>query len=765
MARKIFGLSYEKLIDEDAWKTGVRVFDPKAVRSWVKQGLPITHVAAVAHFFGLIGRHLEDSSISDATVKNWLYQIKAHRSNPQQFTLPDFSESGQQSRFNWQWLATEMRALVRQPVYGDKNCFLERIFIFPNGRIKTAGGDKHQDIGPLKDYILNFDFWTCESESRPLFLFGDFGIGKSSFLKILTSHMHTVGHRYFPIYIPLRELPVYDANDLVKAIKRYLDRFGQFTLNRLDRDVLLLLDGFDELNFYDKEEKWIRRHIKRLVSLAQYRHIQVIITSRPLLFLKEADNIPANATVLEIKEFEDHQVQQWIDKWKVLPGMDKSTISYARIKERLLLQIVRNPLLLYMTAKIYDTELKDNIAYSKGVIYQRFYDWTIKGKFKDEGENTPYQLPTNYRQILQNIAMTMRAIGESGAFIEFESLKRYIFEFQRELPEEDIFELNELILTGHFFKLEHRRELKYVEFGHQSFKEYLVAEKICDYLTESFRKDRFDDPKWLTLGRHLPSVEEFEFLKDLLYELPKAQLVWFYSKLRHNTSQMLIGSGGFKKVLGKINFSNDIEINTIYFRSINLLAMAYLLCHMIRIRLLEINAASLKKLDEGNINLGGQIGYIYHVCHTASGGKQYNKAWDTVKRFLEGSNFNELHLDGIDFHYADLKCTDFIKASIARCCFDTAELHAADFSHAQIQFSDFSDAACDHTVFEKARLSHVRLHNTYMVNCAFNQTEFDHVDFSGAYMKDIHFENCTFNRVLLDNIKTENCTGLPFSND
>jgi uncharacterized protein YjbI with pentapeptide repeats len=184
---------------------------------------------------------------------------------------------------------------------------------------------------------------------------------------------------------------------------------------------------------------------------------------------------------------------------------------------------------------------------------------------------------------------------------------------------------------------------------------------------------------------------------------------------------------------------------------------------MVTDHIIKIDPGHQEKLDE--YNLGERISFIYHVCHTASTGKQYNKNWDTVKRLFESSNFNKLHLHGIDFHYACLICADFIEASIVRCSLDTCELHGADFSQARIQCSDFSDSIFDHTIFDKTRFDNVQFHGTYMINCTFKKTEFINVDFSGADMEEIHFENCTFKNVLFDNIKTQNCTGLPFGDN
>jgi hypothetical protein len=408
-AKTIIGKSYEKIIADSRWDEYVKIYDLKTIRGWVKFGLPLNKVSAIADYFGVMGYEFTDERIPDLDCEKRIHTARYRRRHPDKHDADVIAVIEPDEHFRWHELEKEMLAIENQPLYEDDGYILKDIFIPQVAELKQAGTDQWKNIGDLKKFLLGFDFKAMKFETLPIVIFGDFGIGKSSFFKMLAATMLRNRHDRFPIFIPLRELPVYNPTDLVKAVGRYLDRFGSIVLNRLNREVLFLMDGFDELNLYQQDENWIRRYLEQLKSISKYKNAQVIISSRPILFLKESDNIPAGSTILKIREFDDEQIVEWINRWKLISGMAESEMRLENLRRRHLLPLVRNPLLLYMTAKIYDTELNKEVAYSKGTIYRLFYDWTIKGKFKDD--KPTHRLPDNYRKVLQNIAMTMRSVG------------------------------------------------------------------------------------------------------------------------------------------------------------------------------------------------------------------------------------------------------------------------------------------------------------------------------------------------------------------
>ncbi len=760
-ARNILGKSYQTLVTDNRWEKCVGVYDSKTVRGWVHNGLPENRIGAVASYFGVRGDRFTDPGIDSLEFSREIYAQRHRREHPESEKETEEKDS---VLFDWNGLAAEMKLLSRQPVYAEPHCTLQDIFISRNAQFKHNGDRAWDDVGDLTTYLLNFNFGNERKKKRPVILYGDFGIGKTSFLKMFAAHLVSENHRYFPVYIPLRELPLHSPDNPAKAIAGYLDKFGDFRINQVAQKLLLLLDGFDELNYFRNDIEWIKKAFRQLLSLYRYPNIHILISSRPILFLKEENNIPEGSPIINILELENMQIGQWIDAWKKTRGHTRASISLKGLETRNLLPVTRNPLLLYMTAKIFDTELTEKLQYSKGIIYQRFYDWTIQGKF--EKDEQAHILPGNYRETLQNIAMTIRSTGANNEYIDYEALKQGMERLQLTFPGESVFRDSKILLVAHFFKAGKKDELRYIEFAHKSFREYLVAEKIFDYFRSIIKKKQFDPIEWLGMGRMLPSREEFDFLGDLLRTLKREELIWLKKKLTSGRMlPLLVSTGTFRKVLEETNLCETGDIGTIYFRSINLSCLTYIAVNLIQ--------ATLRQEYDGGTDDESEISetpakkyataYIYHTCQTTVGSIQkdsrYNKNWVTAKAFMGGLDQSGLVLDGVDFSYASLNRTTFVNSSLKRCSFFGADAILTDFSGTDCQGADYSKSFCSNTIFAKSRLHQVTFRDAEVYCSDFRDAELVNVDFSGTRLEGCVFDGCNMKSVIFDPEKIVNCRG------
>ena len=761
-ARNILGKSYRTLVEDDRWASCVGVFDTKTIRGWVHNGIPESRIGAVASYFGVRGDRFTDPEIDALEFSREIYAWRYQREHPEN---EKETEGKDTDLFDWNGLAAEMKLLAGQPVYAEPHCTLQDIFVSQNAQFKHNGNRAWDDVGDLTTYLLDFDFGNERKKKRPVILYGDFGIGKTSFLKMFATHLVSENHRFFPVYIPLRELPLYNPDNPAEAIAGYLDKFGDFRINQVTRKLLLLLDGFDELNYFRNDEDWIKKAFRQFSSLYRYPNIHVLISSRPILFLKEENNIPEGAPMINILELEDGQIGQWIDAWKKTRGHARASISLEGLKTRNLLPVTRNPLLLYMTAKIFDTELSEQLQYSKGIIYQRFYDWTIQGKF--EKDEQAHNLPGNYRETLQNIAMTMRSIGSNNEYIAYDTLKQFMDKLQLTFPGESVFRDSKIVLVAHFFKTRQKDELRYIEFAHKSFREYLVAEKIFDYFRGAMGKNQSDQVKWLGMGRMLPSREEFDFLGDLLRTLKREELICLYEKLTSGQMlHLLISSGMYRNILERTNLRETGDVGTIYFRSINLSCLAYIAGNLIQSILRQGYGASSD--DDSDIiseppSRKYATVYIYHICRSTPGNMQkdnlYKKNWLTAKSFMGGLDESGLTLDGVDFSHANLNRTTFANSSLKRCSFIGADTILTDFTGADCRGADFSKSFCSDTIFTKSQLHQVTFRDAELYYADFRDAELVNVDFSGAHLENCKFDGCKLENIIFDPEKIVNCRG------
>lgn len=171
-----------------------------------------------------------------------------------------------------------------------------------DGENKTYIPLKYQEGKVRKDLFLHTLDWLNSEESL-LVLLGDFGTGKSTYLKRLK---YELSQRYInsesnsiPLYIPLKNFDSYvDAesffeNQLKIELSRSL-RFEEFSKISRHNDFIILLDGFDEMGLHIDSEKR-KKHFKQLIEIIS-RANKTILTCRPAYFLSKYEM----QTVLDI---------------------------------------------------------------------------------------------------------------------------------------------------------------------------------------------------------------------------------------------------------------------------------------------------------------------------------------------------------------------------------------------------------------------------------------------------------------------------------
>lgn len=332
--------------------------------------------------------------------------------------------------------------------------------------------------------------------------------------------------------------------------------------------------------------------------------------------------------------------------------------------------------------------------------------------------------------------------------------------YQQEIPNEKIFRINEMVLVAHFFKIKDMDRIKYIEFAHKSFREYMVAEKIFDFFRESIAVQKIDMVKWLSIGRMLPKKEEFEFLRDLLYTLPDEDLQWLHGQMTGPWLHLLVSSGYLKEALKKTQFPDENEIGTIYFRSINLSCLAYIVGNMTYSKLAEQCESFCEKLSANPRFPPSRLyatRYVYHICHTSPGVSKkdslYNQNWLIAKAFINGIDLSGLVLDGIDFSFAELDRTTFANASLRRCSFVSVNQILTDYSGIICEGTDFSNTFGSNTNFSNARLKQITFRNAELYYADFSNADLINVDFTGTHFNGCQFRGCSFRNVIFDTDK------------
>jgi GTPase SAR1 family protein len=166
-------------------------------------------------------------------------------------------------------------------------------YIPPKGRLLNP------DLTPkeeAQDLSMLTKSWISNSDSVQLCLLGDFGMGKTTFLRHL---QYSLSQRYLagsfhriPLLISLRKY--FDARDGEDLLMRFfqVELGSSVTASVLDfflrrGSLLLLFDGFDEMGVMSSIE--MRRQAYQKLSYGLVKKNKVIITSRPGYFLPESE--------------------------------------------------------------------------------------------------------------------------------------------------------------------------------------------------------------------------------------------------------------------------------------------------------------------------------------------------------------------------------------------------------------------------------------------------------------------------------------------
>lgn len=229
--------------------------------------------------------------------------------------------------------------------------------------------------------------YSPDSINYPLIILGQPGSGKSLLTKILSAQL--MCESYTVIRIPLREVNADDGIDILveDQIKKITNRplttlgYGGFASQFNQKPLVIILDGYDELLqakgdvFVGYLEK-IRRFQQE--QQTQRRPVRIIVTSRITLIDKA--RIPENSTILRLMEFNQQQMQAWIDIWNNTNAdyFTNSNIKPFNLptkegnKKNSIHELAEQPLLLLMLA-LYDSE-SNELAQINNIKRTELYD-------------------------------------------------------------------------------------------------------------------------------------------------------------------------------------------------------------------------------------------------------------------------------------------------------------------------------------------------------------------------------------------------------
>ncbi|MDT0149848.1 NACHT domain-containing protein [Priestia aryabhattai] len=396
---------------------------------------------------------------------------------------------------------------------GEKT--LNDIYVKPFFKIRTAIGRKEiAEYSSQEQEELSINEIFSTNEDKNLVILGKPGAGKSLLGKYLmcsifnkdTDEIPDSIMGYLPFRIELRKYLPYKRSmnaNIISYLKYILKTefyisyiTEQNITNILDNEkVLFIFDGLDEIfNIQDKIE--VKNDIENF--LETYKKCKGLVTSRHIGY-DEANLDGDNFTELEILDFEDDQIEEYVRRWyecevKIDEKIEKEITSFLEHVEEIDEELIRNPLLLSLIVILYRNNGK--LPSSKLEIY-RSCTKTLVDKWDETKKlDISLKVENKKRSIFSFLALWQYETlsQESQEMIDYEKvLKEVEAIIQQKLNlTEDAGEAE--IWAEEFLEYAKNRSLYFDnDFTHKTFMEYFTAYCIYQTTDIKLRPQKRDD--------------------------------------------------------------------------------------------------------------------------------------------------------------------------------------------------------------------------------------------------------------------------------
>jgi dephospho-CoA kinase len=237
-----------------------------------------------------------------------------------------------------------------------------------------------------------------QKQAQVMFIQGGPGRGKSVFCRMFADWVRQQLHPIWtPILIRLRDIRTFEKNfetTLRAAVNADFAKSDDGWLTDRNTRFLFLLDGFDELLMERRTSEGLKEFLQQVGQFQrdcqQSKEMghRVLITGRSLALHSIERLMPSNLEQVGIVAMDSELQQQWLSKWEVQVGTEKTSafkqfLQDWRCPERVQ-KLAEEPLLLYLLAAMHrDNELTVDLfdgasgTTAKILIYQRSLDWVL----------------------------------------------------------------------------------------------------------------------------------------------------------------------------------------------------------------------------------------------------------------------------------------------------------------------------------------------------------------------------------------------------
>lgn len=654
--------------------------------------------------------------------------------------------------------------------------------------------ESHYEFDSLLNYIEH-------NPSRPVFIEGEIGIGKTTLLKSIFSHLakkaNADAKQRIPFYADLKNFSSYSNledfiyQEVFRKNNLKLRSPNSFNILCEEKRLIFLFDNLDKVGASESDE--VISLAKQLRVLSD-KGVSVIITAPEgyfcvdfknklyyTRFLKESFE-ETNLVLFKIEPFNLSQIKQRISNPKLQRLVSRNEFLKEICKVPIFLDIFSNLDInedetLEKFSDIYKESIKQwDVEYLTSMGKEMFCEEMARSLFENGAFDIKTDLPAYMENFIEN---QYKAMPFSLELLKTDIKKAF---FIREEKDKNNFNflhssfiyffiakrLIEEIRKGNYNRIDILSSPLILRFVEDS----LGQDKIFNVIIEQYNRERFAREKGevlfllYTVGEAMGSLKEIPLNRISTQKIEsrnKALVNLQLNDVDFKESDFRNSDFRFAKS-SRIDFSSAVLENTNFSFSdfkrstFNGANMKYLISKQSNFSESTFNKTNLfqgtcAKTDFSKSNFNGTN--LHGILAAES--------------LFKKSDFRNCEISNADFHKADFEEASLEDFSCKSVLFSSANFNFAHFKDISFYFSFFSHASfkeaqlfnvkfpvikLDNCDFEKANLHNVNFDSCDLGGSSFKDASLKEVDFSNADLRDVDFSGAKLCDVTKASLKT-----------
>jgi len=605
------------------------------------------------------------------------------------------------------------------------------------------GENRKRQKNKLLQYVLK---WLEENvNEKHLVLLGDYGMGKTSFLKYLASKLAkdiNDGHTKirFPVFISLTNCsPIHGGiyKTLQSFVAEHLGVDFELFKKLIDKGkILFLLDSFDEMGFIGTKEQRFKQ-FNEIWQLAT-KNNKIILTGRPSYFPTEFElnqilAIPKEGhEVVQTLPFAEKLTLCKLDEPRILNYIEKYYPEKAKVyfnwikSNNSLFELCKRPSMMHiireMLESLYDD--KSDVKLSAGSIMKKYLEYwvnrqqskRIQSAFQGNETKKVEFIHTFFTDLAVEFYLTDKLQMPANDIID--RVNKQIVNWN--IPDFDRVEylegFQQEIFTGFFIE----REDDSYKFVHKSFYEFFVALRITKLLKNGEFSDDLMYKTW--------NLEIIDFVYDTIPE-----------KYQKNTNVPALLGFSNSKLLASLklrHFKFEMFLNQLFYYFYKYFLLIYFLTGLVG-GLITYKAEKLNHDTKWIFSFSKEQIYfiVFLIISFMVITFIFNKL-DKIKEFTTKSIILSISKN-------EINCTKFIRQILCIRLL-TIKLHNQKIKKCYSTFTRrFENSAFEDVTFENCNLQYTYLYDSCLKN----------VDFGDSQLNSMKFYNCQLENVNFNKIK------------